>query len=286
MNILYLDNLDEPQAHGHLVVNALEKMGHIVFNNQAIGSADLVLVIRGEHQDLRKIRAKHKCPIVLWNWEPPGMPYLTPEKLDMYDYIFNSSKANNEWVKERTDTPCMWLTQPIEPNLLKPMRLDKVLDVVYIGTKSALRWNWLNHINRKGINITVFGNGWHNEVTPVYHEQFNKVCNQAKVCLVLPAWTSPNFTGTDLKGRHYSLKEMMYLATGALVVAPENPDFEELFHTPDYIPYSDLNDCIAKIRKALKMKDYNSLAWKEIQEKYTYEKQLGKLIEVSLNGNK
>ena len=276
MKILYLDNLAEPQAHGHIVIKWLNKMGHIVYNNKAIAIPDMVLVIRGEHQDIIKLRKQYKCPIVLWNWEPPGIPYLSKEKLDLYDLVFNSSKANNEWVKNRTITPCVWLPQPIDPDIFRPLNIKKEIDVLYMGTYSPVRYNWIQTlVNLKEFKITVVGNGWVN-TKPVYLENLNFLMNKARCCLVLPSWSSPNFTGTDIKGRHYSLKNMMILASGTPMVYPEEQDFPSVFEDIGYfgIPYWDLESCYKAIKTVIKC-PYQQ----QYKKAKTYEEQLNRIIE-------
>jgi len=296
MKILYLDKGLENEstyADGWFVVKALTELGHVVRSPQSLSGLsklndfDLVLIIRGEHHKASILRSKgYTGKIALWNWEPPGMPYLDYHELQEYDYIFNSSKANNKWVSNRTRKPCTWLTQPVDTSILKRIPVaKKVYNIIYAGTYSPLRWNWLWEI-RKHFSVRVIGSGWLGNMSlgNLTGKDFNEACNKADVALVLPSWASPNFKGTDIKGKHYSLRNMMYLATGTFVVSPKNKDFDELFTNYAYLDYTDLEGCISALKMALDrdlVNERNKLllgAWQEIQDKYTYKKTMERML--------
>ncbi len=289
MKILYLDWLDSPQAHGHLVIKWLQLMGHEVFNNQGIKNPDLVLVIKGEHQDVFKIKKQNKCPVVMWSWESEGMPYMTKDKLDAYDYIFNSSKAADAWVSNRTNTPTYWLTQPVDHTIFRPLlNVEKIYDVLYFGTASSMRRNWIIHIgnNMPNLKLAVFGNAWIQGVQGRYLKELNHIMNQSKLIITFPFYCSPNFTGLDINTNHYSLKQLMCLASGSLCIFPENPDFEKLFHKgPDFQMYTGVDDLIHRIKESLDLVDngYEQEAMIEVHDIYNYENILKILLEVSMN---
>lgn len=289
MNILVSDTFKESYATSHYIIKALKKMGHTVTTSIEDFKADidLAVVIRGETQNPVELRRGGVKRLVLWNYEPEGCPYLTKEKLDNYDFIFNSSKANNFWVSSRTKTPCMWLTQPIDPEDFYPMEQvkEKKCDVFYAGSCSAVAFNWIWHIyNLVTKKIRVAGKGWNVDSGCVYGKDFTLNCCEAKVCLVLPAWASPNFTGLDVSSTHYSLRNIMYLASGSMILAPENKDFDSLFtNSYQWYKYTILEHMISQLKTMLKVSPMKQTIWKEIHAKYTYEETLKKLIKVSMN---
>ena len=290
MKILLLGNFEEVQNHEHMIKKWFEKLGHSV-NTSLEGSTiehyDLGVIIRGEHQKPSESLRNACSKLVLWNFEPPGQPYLQTEDLDKYDVIFNSSKENNDWVKLRTKTKCVWLTQAIDPEIFRPIEVPKEIDVLFIGTCTAVRFNWINQLYEQTgqkLRISIAGRGWGQKVEPVYLDALNNIINRSRVCIDLPPWSSPNYTMTDLNGLHYSQKNMMILAAGGQLLMPYNPDFEGLFKKGYKIwKYVDLEHMITLVKEILKKEELNDL-WEEVHEKYTYETILKRMIEVVENG--
>ena len=143
-----------------------------------------------------------------------------------------------------------------------------------------LRWNWIWELS-KLFTVKVIGDGWGEGSSNLTGKKFTEACHKARVCLVLPAWGSPNYKGTDPFGTHYSLRNMMYLATGATVVMPDNPDFAKLFsNSYAYHKYLDCIHCIRSISTILKHSKFkNNELVEEIQKLYTYDKQMEVMLD-------
>ena len=289
MRLVYIDRFSEESklANGWLIIKALDRLGHSILSlkqAQEGRNYDMMLVIRGEWENPLELKGINPSkPVVLWNWEPPGMPYLTKEKLDGYDKIFCSSHENRNYTQALTKTPCSLLIQPIDPEIYKPLDIERDIDIVFTGSFSTIRYNWLWGIKQLlKIKIGVYGNGWGSSVKEVYREELNFELNRAKMLLELPMWSSPNFKGTEITGTHYSLRLLVYLATNRPVLLPKNKDFDSLWTLKDYFTYSDLPNCIEKIKLLLSRDNLSMCSNVEILQNYTYEEQLKKLIGESL----
>ena len=76
----------------------------------------------------------------------------------------------------------------------------------------------------------------------------------------------------------------MYLASGSMILAPENKDFDSLFtNSYQWYKYTILEHMISQLKTMLKVSPMKQTIWKEIHAKYTYEETLKKLIKVSMN---
>lgn len=90
----------------------------------------------------------------------------------------------------------------VSSETFKPLQLEKIYDVVFVGTPKGNRYEFVKYLHQNKINIRVFGHGWEaypdlKEIYlgPLESEDFVKVLNQTKIalCFTRNYWNQPHF---------------------------------------------------------------------------------------------
>jgi len=126
------------------------------------------------------------------------------------------------------------------PEYFKLLELPKKYDVCFVGGKYGIRPRIINAIEKSGIKITVYGNGWPNG--KIATEKIPELFASSKIVL-----------GVGTIGYcddFYALKMRDFDApmSGSLYLTHHNPDLEELFEIGREIEtYKSIDECVKKI---------------------------------------
>ncbi|MAH03327.1 hypothetical protein CMI39_00905 [Candidatus Pacearchaeota archaeon] len=78
----------------------------------------------------------------------------------------------------------------VNPGYHRPLNLKEIYDVTFIGAPLADRYDYIKFLMKKGVNIRLFGGGWHKYADLkeiyggfLYPDDFIKVINQSKINL-------------------------------------------------------------------------------------------------------
>lgn len=239
MKILFVAPLESPECTAWLILKAMKNLGLEVepFSYREITKTesqesmnfqlrekvihlewkDLVFVIKGDGiwpETLIAISARK----ILWWFDFDS--FILPENLIKFSrnfhYVFLMCYP---WVASLRDLGinAFFMPQATDPSVYHPVKPEAKYecDVAFIGSYKAGRDVILREL--KNFRLLVFGNGWNRK--PVYLEEFNKVCNSAKVIL--------NITSSDdwpIYSRTFSQRIYMTMAAGGYLVTDNIPE--------------------------------------------------------------
>lgn len=181
--------------------------------------ADLMLVCKGEWIPPELIRTA-PCPTVLWYAEQVGTvgeSDLTAEarrrelsyNIDAFDYVFSHDQGNLGVYKILGAKSVGWLpTAAVDPNVHRPLGLEKIYNVTFVGTITPRRKAVLDVVSQRiPVHVT---NIW----DPV---EVNRLFNQSKIVL--------NIHLSDLPNTETRIAEV--LGAGAFLLTEEvsSPEF-------------------------------------------------------------
>jgi len=109
-----------------------------------------------------------------------------------------------------------WITQGVDTEVFKPKPLPKSYDVVFVGTKTAKRQRYINALEKAGISVTCFGEGWRN--APVYQGELVDIYRRSRIIL--------NFCRA---GKGFSIRVFQVMGTGSFLLSEYCSDFEAFF---------------------------------------------------------
>jgi spore maturation protein CgeB len=138
----------------------------------------------------------------------------------------------------------MFHPEAADPEVYQPLDLPFEYDVSFIGSRFGWRPSFIAQLERKGIRVTCFGEGWHNGA--IGTEDMKLVYAKSRVNL--------GFGGIGhsrklvcLKGRDFEVP-----MSGALYLTQHNPELALVFDIGrEVLTYRDVDDCARIIQEVL-----------------------------------
>jgi len=135
----------------------------------------------------------------------------------------------------------MFWPEAAHPDIHKPYDFPFEYDVSFVGGKYGWRPKFIATLQKMGINVTCFGNGWENG--PLSNEEVIKLYSRSRVNL--------GFAGVGhsrklmcLKGRDFEVP-----MSGGLYLTQDNPELSLVYEIgKEIVTYRDEKDCAEKIR--------------------------------------
>ncbi|MCK4809724.1 MAG: glycosyltransferase [Candidatus Omnitrophica bacterium] len=142
----------------------------------------------------------------------------------------------------------MFWPEAADPGTHKPYDVPFKFDVSFVGQKYGWRLKFIAKLERTGINVTCFGNGWENG--PLSDEEMIKLYSRSRINL--------GFAGVGhskklmcLKGRDFEVP-----MSGGLYLTQDNQELSLVYDVgKEIVTYKDENDCAKKIKWLLSNSD-------------------------------
>ena len=264
--------------NGKLVMKALSELGHhlilwdpIITPEIPSQDYDLAFVMKG----LEVNPADLKSPKI--NWFPddfesfsrsPDFKKSVDRIISGYDYVFTPIKSSKG----------IWVPFGCDPAVHKPLKREKMFDVVFIGTAhSEKRVKFIKRFmdQFKG-KFAIFGNDWHRynikANMPQYFTALTEVMNMSRISLNLHGGT---------KGINTRISETAGCGSALLIT----DDVDGLNETYPMAPkFNSLEECLELTNYYLNNLRERRKLVKEMQkrayEKFTYKHQVAKILKI------
>jgi len=153
--------------------------------------------------------------------------------MEVIDYFQQKGQPNSYKINEGVDL-----------DLFKPLKMKKTHDVLFVGSPTPERHAHLDYLTSNGINVKVFGSGWHGKfgvLHPIYNAGLVAEINQSKIVL--------NVSRTD----SYSDRVTLSMASGAFVITSDNNEIHRDFIAGKHLEtFSNQKELYEKITYYLK----------------------------------
>ena len=135
----------------------------------------------------------------------------------------------------------MFWPEAAHPDIHKPYDVPFEFNVSFVGGKYGWRPKFIKRLQRRGINVECFGNGWENG--PLSNEEMVKIYSLSRINL--------GFAGVGhskklmcLKGRDFEVP-----MSGGLYLTQDNPELSLVYDVgKEIMTYKDEEDCAKKIK--------------------------------------
>jgi len=233
MKILYFNVIEQHSEWGSEVgVNrALQRMGHEtvcidyrnnrrnlhkILDGMDLNSFDAMFLHRGDRFPLDVVRRFMHVPRVFWASELFSRCWDQDHLVEsgLFDHYFvHSLECRDELIRRGwiTEEKCGILTGGFDPNLFRPMQLDRVDDILFIGTFNDRREEHATALREAGLKVTV--------KKRLYGEDYVRAMNEAK--LIMNVHMSDNL---DCETRLYEC-----MGTGTPVLTEQLSSEAEIF---------------------------------------------------------
>ena len=139
------------------------------------------------------------------------------------------------------DGLAMFWPEAAHPDIHKPYDLQFEYDVSTVGGKYGWRPKFIKRLERYGINVTSFGNGWENGT--LSDEEMVKLYSRSRINLGF-AGVGHSKNLTCLKGRYFEVP-----MSGGLYLTHDNQELSLVYDVgKEIVTYKDENDCAKKIQ--------------------------------------
>lgn len=295
MKILFVAPLENPESTSWLILKAMKNLSLNVepFSYREISKTesvesmnfklsektqdftwtDLIFVIKGESIHPETI-LNAKPRKALWWFDFDS--FVLPESLIRWASVFNAVFLTCfPWVEEMRELGinAFFMPQATDPSVYHPTTPDPkyACDAAFIGSwKPGRREILLQLVNE--FKVRAFGNGW--IPGPVYLEEFNEVCNSAKVILnITPSADWPIYEQT------FSQRIYMVMAAGGYLATDNIPGLP--------LKWLAVYDTIPGLKEIIEWALHNEdlrnkickNARKEILEKHTYYHRIREILQ-------
>ncbi len=169
---------------------------------------------------------------------------------------------------------CFFITQGIDKDLFKKSDIlpKKNIDVVFLGTKTKKREEYLNFLIKHNINVSCFGDGWNHP--PIYLEQLINTYKSSKIVL--------NF----VKGKTgFSLRVFQVMGCSSFLLSEYCNDLNELFKGKVHLDwFTNSSELLEKIKYYLKNEEIREKiaaeGYRLVMDNYTWDKIMHKIIQI------
>lgn len=131
---------------------------------------------------------------------------------------------------------------------------ERIHDIAFIGIPSKYRIAVLEKIASEGYNLAIAGSGWKaysgNLKSSILNDQWIddktsfEILNKSKIGINLSVDDPSSKTDVHISPRVFDIS-----AAGCVLLSEDVPLFHETLHGCNYHTFSDLNDCIIKIKR-------------------------------------
>jgi len=250
-----------------------------------------------------KIKSEYSIPIAYFDGDMPTIlpkyavdrgfkfNYYTNADLSEYDAFFSNSKGVIPDLKELGARNIHPLYYAADPELFKPVNIDKNIDISFYGHGSELREEWMKImitqpskrlLNRSfsagGINLNIsLGNA--KIAGYMSYSEFRRFCCQSKICLNITRWSHTSVYASST-ARPFELA-----AFGACVVSQPYAGIEEWFEMgKEMVIAHDENEVLSIYQELLdsdeKREKMGECARLRILKDHTYKKRAEKINSV------
>ncbi|MCZ7611899.1 MAG: glycosyltransferase [Ignavibacterium sp.] len=192
------------------------------------------------------------------------------------DLVCTTAKECCLWYQTE-GCPAIYLPEASDPELYKPGTVTKEYDVCFVGANYGIRRKIVKAIEKKGIRVTSYGNGWPNGRIDV--KILPEIFSKSRV--VLGVGTIGHCTD------FYSLKMRDFDGpmSGSFYLTHDNPDLYELYDIgKEIVTYRNPEECVNKVEYYLTHPDERETIAKAGKEKaiknHTWEKRFDKVLRV------
>lgn len=192
------------------------------------------------------------------------------------DIVCTTAKECCLWYQTE-GCPAIYLPEASDPELYKPGTVTKEYDVCFVGANYGIRRKIVKAIEKKGIRVTSYGNGWPNGRIDV--KILPEIFSKSRV--VLGVGTIGHCTD------FYSLKMRDFDGpmSGSFYLTHDNPDLYELYDIgKEIVTYRNPEECVNKVEYYLTHPDERETIAKAGKEKaiknHTWEKRFDKVLRV------
>jgi len=163
----------------------------------------------------------------------------------------------------------MFWPEAAHPDIHKPYDVPFEFDVSFVGSKYGWRPKFIAKLQRMGIKVTCFGNGWENG--PLSDKEMVKLYSRSKINLGF-AGIAQSKKLMCLKGRDFEIP-----MSGGLYLTQDNPELALVYEIgKEIITYKNGKDCVKKIKWLLNNPDEAEIIRKAGRERalkeHTWEK--------------
>jgi len=242
MKIMIVGVCDIEHSTNTFMANALKKLGHTVicynyrtrlktyYGNQgkleedfittvkAIkdnGGLDLIIFCKTDTMPITAMQiATSLANTFYWFMDP-----ITTAKMILADLRASACTVASatcmevvDFFKENGQPNSYKINEGADLDLFTPKYMDKKHDVLFVGSPTPERFKSLNYLMNNGVNVKVFGEGWHGNFGanhPIYNANLVSEIYQAKIVL--------NVSRTD----SYSDRVTLSMAAGAFVITSD-----------------------------------------------------------------
>lgn len=165
-----------------------------------------------------------------------------------------------------------WITQGVDTEVFKTKPLPKSYDVVFVGTKTEKRQRYINALEKAGISVTCFGDGWQNP--QVFHDELVNIYHKSRIIL--------NFCRA---GKGFSIRVFQVMGTGSFLLSEYCSDFEAFFKAGFHLDwFKDEEGLIDKAKHYLANEsEYQKIATQGsdyVYENYSWEKSMNDICKI------
>jgi len=171
----------------------------------------------------------------------------------------------------------MFWPEAADPNFHRPYDIPFEFDVSFVGGKYGWRPRFIAKLQKMGIKVTSFGNGWGNG--PLSDEEMVKLYSRSKINL---GFASVGYSKKlmCLKGRDFEVP-----MSGGLYLTQDNPELSLVYDVgKEIVTYKDEKNCAEKINWLLAHPDeadkIRKAGRKRSLKEHTWEKRFRKILSV------
>ena len=135
----------------------------------------------------------------------------------------------------------IYLPEASDPEIFRPFSGTKLYDVCFVGANYGIRAKMVAALKKAGINVQVYGKGWHNGRIPT--DQVPELFARSRIVL---GCGTIGYCDDFLA---LKLRDFDGPMSGSLYITHDNPDLYPLFSVEDEIvTFGDVPDAVEKIR--------------------------------------
>ncbi|MEW6380721.1 MAG: glycosyltransferase [bacterium] len=173
--------------------------------------------------------------------------------------------------------PAIYLPEASDPELFRPLSEPKQYDVCFVGANYGIRSKIVKAIEKKGVHVTRYGNGWPNGRIDI--EKIPGLFARSRIILGVGT------IGYCSDFYALKLRDFDGPMSGSLYLTHDNPDLYELFDVGrEIVTYRTPDECVDKVLYYLHHLDealaIGEAGRKKAVREHTWEKRFEKMLKV------
>ncbi|MBY9007054.1 MAG: glycosyltransferase family 1 protein [Candidatus Lokiarchaeota archaeon] len=254
-----------------------KRINYLLFNKIEKKRYDLVLFAKIDTINYKLINHINK---ISKTWYFFMDPIDTAYNIRAYQYAkrctwssASTSAMNKLFLKFGANS--YYILEGYDPTLFNPgnQEEEKIFDVIFVGSKSKIRENYINFLRENNVNIKCFGFGWEND--PIYLKDLVSTYRTSKIIL--------NFPRVDTG---FSDRVFQAMGTSSLLLSKYCSDLKRVFKKAIHLDWFNSPEESLKLinfylineekRKKIAEKGYNF-----VRNNYTWDHTAKKIIEIA-----